>query len=395
VLGLYYLNEHVKSDQIAFGNDLYVIGGVPATATRFVDDDQKLDSYAAFGQLTWDVTPKLSLTGGLRYTHEKKQYNRSTYLASNSALLVFLAPPFNFPDDLPAGYDDDTVTFHSLTPSATIAYKPTDDTMIYASASKGFKSGGFNGRANSANDITFIENGVPTLKPTFDPETVWTYELGGKGRFWDGLLTLQAALFHSDYKDFQARVGGGNNSGLTGSFPVLNAGKLRIRGAELEATLRPVDPLTLSMQVGYLDAEYKEFEDGRRVPPAAFSCNPTGQDIICEPAFAPKWTLRGAADYVAPLDNGASLTFGVEARHVSKQYLSVDNRPGLTEDGYVLVNGLVRYDSGNHWYLQGGVKNAFDVLYKTDGQEFSSVANIQTVYYGDPRTWNVTAGIRF
>jgi iron complex outermembrane receptor protein len=400
VFGLYYLHERVKSNQIAFGNDLFTQApGVPATAIRFVDDDQKLDSYAAFGQLTYDVTEKLSVTGGMRYTYEKKRYNRDTFLESNSLLLLFLAPPFSFPDDLPAPHDDDTVSFDNVTPSATISYKPTTDTLVYASASKGFKSGGFNGRANLASDITFIENGVPTLKPTFEPETVWTYELGAKGRFFDGMLTLSGALFHSDYEDFQARVGGGNNTGLTGSFPVLNAGKLRIRGAELESTLRPVDPLTLSLSVGYLDAEYKEFEDGRRLPPlggAAFSCNPTGDDIVCEPAFAPKWTLRGAADYVLPLANGADLTFGVEARHVSKHYLSVDNRPGLTEDGYVLVNGLVRYDSeGRRWYLQGGVKNAFDTLYKTDGQEFSSVANIQTVYFGDPRTWNVTAGVRF
>jgi iron complex outermembrane receptor protein len=397
VLGLYYLHEENKSDQIAFGDDLFrLTPTIPITATRFIEDEQKLDSYAIFGQLTYDITDQFSLTGGLRYTKEKKQYNRFTELESSLPLLEAIAPPFSFPDDLPAPHNDDTKSFDSFTPSATLAYKPTPDTLFYASASRGFKSGGFNGRANSANDITFIQDGVPTLVPTFKPETVWTYELGGKGRFMDGLVTLAGALFHSTYEDFQARVGGGNNSGLTGSFPVLNAGKLRIQGFELEGVLRPINPLTLSFSVGYLDAEYKRFDDGRRVPPAAFSCNPTGDEIVCDPAFAPKWTLRGAADYVHQFGDGGSLTFGTEIRFVDKHFLSVDNRPGLTENGYTLLNALVRYDSaGRRWYLQGGVKNLTDTLYKTDGQEFSSVANIQTVYFGDPRTWSLTAGFRF
>ena len=397
VLGLYYLHERVKSNQIAFGDDLFRFSpAIPITATRFVEDDQKLDSYAAFGQLTYDFTEQFAVTGGLRYTKEKKRYNRFTELESSLPLLEVLAPPFSFPDDLPAPFNDDTKSFDSFTPSATLSYKPTRDTLIYLSASRGFKSGGFNGRANAPADITFIEDGVPTLTPTFKPETVWTYELGAKGRFMDGMLTLAGAIFHSDYEDFQARVGGGNNTGLTGSFPVLNAGKLRIQGFELEGVLRPVNPLTLNFSVGYLDAEYKRFDDGRRVPPAAFSCNPTGEEIVCEPAFAPKWTLRGAADYVHQLGNGGSLTFGAEARFVDKHFLSVDNRPGLTENGYTLVNALVRYDApGKRWFLQGGVKNLTDALYKTDGQEFSSVANIQTVYFGDPRTWSLTAGFQF
>ncbi|MGZ8282705.1 MAG: hypothetical protein ACXWUN_07100, partial [Allosphingosinicella sp.] len=71
-------------------------------------------------------------------------------------------------------------------------------------------------------------------------------------------------------------------------------------------------------------------------------------------------------------------------------------RPALFEDGYALVNAYVQYDSpGRSWYLRGGVKNLTDEVYRTDAQEFSSVSNVQTAYYGDPRTWSVTAGLRF
>jgi iron complex outermembrane receptor protein len=205
---------------------------------------------------------------------------------------------------------------------------------------------------------------------------------------------LSAALFHSTYQDFQARVGNGTNVGLGGSFPVLNAGKLRIQGFEFEAMVRPVRALTLSASVGYLDSDYKRFDDPRRVPPAGFSCNPTGQAITCRPAFSPPLTMRLGADYRIGLGTGASLTLGGDLRFVDKHFLSVDNRPGLVEDGYTLGNLYAQVDF-DRFYLRGMVKNVGNTLYKTDGQEFSSVGNIQTVYYGDPRTWNLTVGVRF
>jgi iron complex outermembrane receptor protein len=155
--------------------------------------------------------------------------------------------------------------------------------------------------------------------------------------------------------------------------------------------VRPSTPLTLTASVGYLDAKYKEFNDGRRAP--SFSCNPTGTKITCKPAFAPPLTMRIGADYRIPLGE-ASLSFGGDVRFVDKQYLSVDNRPGLTEDGYLLGNVYAQVDY-DRFYLRGMVKNVGNALYKTDGQEFSSVGNIQTVYYGDPRTWNLTLGVRF
>ncbi len=91
---------------------------------------------------------------------------------------------------------------------------------------------------------------------------------------------------------------------------------------------------------------------------------------------------------------GVFLTLGGDARFVDKHYLSIDNRPGLMEDGYWVANAYAQIDL-DRYYLRGMVKNAGNALYKTDGQEFSSVGNIQTVYYGDPRTWNVTVGVRF
>ncbi|MFZ4383289.1 MAG: TonB-dependent receptor, partial [Sandarakinorhabdus sp.] len=146
--------------------------------------------------------------------------------------------------------------------------------------------------------------------------------------------------------------------------------------------------------LGYLNANYDEFNDGRRAP--AFSCNPTGNQVTCEPPFAPPITLTLASDWRIPVGDAGAITLGGDVRHVGKHFLSVDNRPGLVEPGYWLGNAFVRFDSSDrHWYVQGGVKNLTDTRYRTDGQEFSAVGNIQTVYFGDPRTFNVMVGFRF
>jgi iron complex outermembrane receptor protein len=394
VVGVYYLNENVASHQEAFADDLFTFLGGPVTFTRFIDDEQNTKSYAAFGQATYDFTDQLSLTAGLRYTKEDRSYNRFTTTASNQAFLNNVN--FRFPDNLPAPLNaSDTASFDAWTPMVTLSYKPTPDSLVYASASRGFKSGGFNGRANSLNDLTLVVNGAPTLVTRFEPEKVWTYEGGAKASLMGGKVRLSGDVFYSDYTDFQARVGGGV-VGATGVFPVVNAGKLTIWGIEFEAAVRPVAQWNLRVAAGYLNAKYDEFNDGRRVPPSSFSCNPTGNAITCQPAFAPPLTLTLGTDYAIPLGSAGSITIGGDARFVDKHFLSVDNRAGLTEPGYWLANAYVQFDApGGKYYVRGGVKNLGNALYRTDGQEFSSVGNIQTVYYGDPRTWNATVGFRF
>ena len=389
VFGLFYLNETVRSHQEAYADSLFAFAGGPLTFLRTIDDAQTTKSYAAFGQASYKFTDQLSLTAGLRYTHEERTYDRFTTTASNLGALSGLV--FRFPGSLPAPFNaDNRAEFGAWTPSVTLAWKPDEDSQIYASASRGFKSGGFNGRANSLNDLTQVVNGTPTLVTRFEPETVWTYEAGAKASFADGRVYLAGSVFYSDFRNFQARVGGG----AVAVFPVLNAGRMSIWGAELEAVVKPTSAWTLRGSLGLLDADYAEFNDGRRPP--TFSCNPTGNQVTCEPAFAPPVTFTLATDYRIPVGEAGTITLGGDMRHVGKHFLSVDNRPGLVEPGYWLANAFVRFDAeGGRWYLQGGVKNLTDTRYRTDGQEFSSVGNIQTVYFGDPRTFNVMLGFRF
>ena len=189
VLGVYYLDEQVNSHQEAYADDLFKFGAVPVTFTRLVDDAQNTKSYAAFGQMTYDFTKQFSITAGLRYTKENKRYNRFTTTISTLSLLNGIA--YNYPANLPAPYTGiDKASYEAWTPMVSLSYKPTPDTLVYASASRGFKGGGFNGRVNGNGDISVTVNGVTTIYPSFAPEKVWTYEVGAKGSFMDGRLML-------------------------------------------------------------------------------------------------------------------------------------------------------------------------------------------------------------
>lgn len=357
IFGLYYLDEEVPSHQEAYADDFLAFNGAPLTFLRTVDDDLENRSYAVFSHVTWQFATDWSLGAGLRYTDEKKDYARTTSTFSN---LPALEGTFAF---------EDSRSWDAWTPSLSLQKTFSEQLMGYGSVSRGFKSGGFNGRANGPGDVS-----------TFDPEFVWTYELGLKASSPDGRMFGNFALFHSDYKDFQARVAEIVDPDApvpNFSFPVINAGELRIQGAEFEGGILLGRGTHLSTQIGYQDASYREFEDDR------FAGADRTDDKV---PFSPRWTARFAAAHTIDLEGGASVTLGGDVSYRDDTWLSVDNRDVLKQDSYSLIGLFGIYDSANdRWQLRAGVRNLSDKLYKTDAQEFSSVGNIQTAYYGWPR----------
>ncbi len=360
VAGLYYLNEEISSHQDAWADDWLRFATLPIDALRTVDDDLETKSYAVFGQADWQFAEAWTLGVGLRFTKEEKDYFRTTSLFTN--LLGTFDPQFFF---------NDSGSWDSWTPTFTLDYALSDDVRLYGRLAKGFKSGGFNGRANSAADVS-----------AFDPEEVWTGELGAKTTMADGRLQANYTVFMSKYDDFQARISEGD--GLNFRFPVLNAANLDIKGAEVELNWLPTDALQLSTQIGYLDAEYGD---------GGF----TGSDgVEDQPAFAPEWTARFAGMYTFSLSDGSSLNFAADANYRDAMWLSVENVAPLTEGDYWVLNGFVSWvNPDGKWTVMAGIKNAADELYKVEGQEFRSVANIQTAYYGDPRTYTLSVEYRY
>ncbi len=360
VMGAYYLRENVPSHQEAYADDFLLFGGVPLDFLRTIDDDLETTSYAVFAQGNWALNDQWGLTAGIRYSKDDKDYQRTT--STFSTLGPFLEGTFAF---------QDSDSWDSVTPMLSVDYQVSDNSMMYASVSKGFKSGGFNGRANGAADVS-----------SFDPETVWTYEIGGKSQFLDNRLRVNYALFTSDYEDFQARV-----AEDISSFPVINAAELDISGAELEVTWLLSAATSIYSSVGYLNSDYKKFFDFRQ---------PDLDRSDDTPPFSPDWTFRIGMNHAVYLNGGAALRFGVNANYTDDMYLSVDNQEALTQDGYWLMNAYAVYDFANPaWSISIGGKNLGDEVYKVDAQEFSSVGNIQTAYYGDPRTYYAALNYRF
>jgi iron complex outermembrane receptor protein len=385
VAGLYYLREHIISHQEAYADDL--IGPLLGNPTflRTIDDDLVTKSYAAYANLSFAITPELRLSAGARYTHENKDYFRTTSTFSSSPLLTSLTP-FTF---------DAQDSWNDFSPMATIDYSFSPNAMVYARVATGFKSGGFNGRANSVAERT-----------EYAPETVTSYEIGVRSTI-ARQLRLNVTAFYNNYHDFQARVSGTSVDPVTNLpsavLSVLNAGRLDIKGVEIEAAWTPLPGLLLDTQIGYLHARYDEFADARF---------PGGSRAFQRPAFAPTWTWRVGAQYETPMPvasgNFGYLTVGAQMRYRSRTALAVDNTYvvgavgttnevlGLFQDGYALVDARIVYETDNRRYTIGVyANNLFDVAYKTDGQEFSSIGSIRTAYYGAPRTVMVRAGVRF
>ncbi len=365
--GVFYMRENVPSHQEAYANDLFAYAGMPIDFLRTIDDDLTTTSFAAFAHANWEFSPTWKLAAGLRYTKDEKDYARTTS--------TFWGPILASLNETVAFHGDKSWT--AMTPSVSLQKNFTDRVMGYVSANRGFKSGGFNGRANSTKDAA---------NPVFDPEFVWTYEMGVKGTSSDGRFRGGASVFVSDYSDFQARV-----SQDVGSFPVLNAAELDIKGLELEGAAFIGEATTLSAQIGWLDAKYKRFDDFRLDPTyPGFDPNVNHDHV----PFSPDMTARLALHHNFFLGNGSTLGVGGDVSYRGKTWLSVDNRDVLSQDAYTLAGLYGIWDSPQYkWQVRAGVRNLTDKTYKVEGQEFASVGNIQTAYYGWRRNWY--ASIRY
>jgi iron complex outermembrane receptor protein len=377
--GVYYLQENIESHQEAFADDL-LTGPGGFTFLRTIDDDLTTTSWAAYVNASYALTDRLNFGLGVRYTDEEKKYDRSTSTFSTFPGLT-QDPAFAF--KIKDNWTD-------TSPMASVDFQATGNILLYARYAEGFKSGGFNGRANN-----------PGEQAPYDPEEVTSYEIGLKSDWMDRTLRANVALFYNDYTDFQARVSGIATDPGTGlpspELTVLNAGELEIYGAELELSYMPMDALLLDLQVGYLDAEYKDFDDVRFT-------NFGGSRAFQAPAFSPEWTGRLGATYTLDLGDTGSLRFAGSTRFRSRMALAIDNTftntdteiEGLFQDDYWLYDASVLWTDADGGFSVGVYgKNLADEVYRTDGQEFSSVGNIRTVYYGAPRTFSIVATLRF
>jgi len=283
--GLYYLSSNYTIDNGgpgdsgvpfptfgATGGAQAFLFGLPINAFAA---EQDLEAYAVFGEGTYDVTDKLRFTGGFRFTYERKDF-MSDFAASPVTNALGAGP-----EDINTG-----TSWTSPTGRASFDYSFNDDALVYVSWSRGFRSGGFNGRA------TAISNAGP-----YDPEIVNSYEIGARTDWLDGRLRVNPTLFLAKYKDKQEEVIEPNPVGLGTLTFVRNAASVTIKGVELEVQAVPMENMFLRASAGYLDAEYDEYLIG-------------GVDVSSTAILrqAPKWTVAVGGDYTWYF-NDAGLTF--------------------------------------------------------------------------------------
>ncbi len=274
VAGVYYLHTDYAIRPYPYNGaatgSAYLLNGPIQSFTAA----QKLDSYAVFAESIFKLGHGVRLTVGGRYTSETKKFaiNQTVGGAFSAAA---------------------EKTWSDPTGRVILDWKPNDDTLLYASWSRGFRSGGFNGRATSATSIG-----------PYDPETVDSYEAGVKADFLDGKLRFNPTVFWANYKNKQEEIL--RASGQATETVVQNAASARIRGIELEMQARPTQGLLLRASGGYLDAKYNSFIIPDLAHPGQFL------DVADQRNFrrAPKWTLNAGLDFNQPIndDNKINLT---------------------------------------------------------------------------------------
>lgn len=375
VAGLYLYEQKASGTSIStFGPAAPVLSLIRnTTGNTFGDIDSRTS--AVFGNADWNVSERVTLTGGIRYTREKKT------LAYQQVVTfpAFLAP------SLPL--ENDSLSTSNVTPLLSARLRIDRDTMAYATYSKGFRSGGWN--------VDNITAGGPTsFKQTrFTDERMDNFEVGVKGAMLGGMLNLGAAAFRMNYDDIQVTQqvqvlgGGGAVVGI-----VTNGGKARSQGVELEAALRPTSALRVSAGVGYVDARYTDYVDTPAGSPVSFNDNKLNN--------APRLTSNLSVAYSMQLPVG-SLTLRLDGRHTDGFFIGRENLATQWIPGYDLFNARISLagESGR-WDVALYSNNVFDKRYVVAQGPGGFAPPVgagtnQTVTYGRPRSFGVVGSFTF
>ena len=349
--------------------------------------EPRTKSYALFGQASWNISDALSLTGGLRYTHERKTgaYRQwwvggadlSTLSAADAAAATAIRNQFNPRASYTAGIRDD-----SISGLATLSWKIAPDALVYGTYSRGSKSGGLN--------LTNIPSGaVPQVKP----ETVDSYELGFKSAWLDRTLTLNAAAFWTEVSDYQTAI---TQPNILGTFVqyISNIPKVRSRGIEGDLSYALTKWISLTASASYIEATYRDYRNAPQAPERSATLAPTQDLTGVQLGGIPKFTYSLGADVAQPIGGGGTEIYGhADFSHRSSFNTSSSNSRYAQVPGYGLLNARIgiRTDSGL-WDISVWARNLGDKQYF---QALNPGAfGLVTGTIGDPRTIGVTLKTR-
>ncbi|MBT2189110.1 TonB-dependent receptor [Sphingobium nicotianae] len=341
------------------------------------DDTAKLKVYAGFGNVSWNITDKLTLEGGIRVTHEQKDYHYARLNPDGLSDYLPLSNPANPLTGQVGTYKGTTTDYR-----AAISYKINDDSMVYAQFSTGFKGGGVAPRPYDYRQIR-----------GFGPEKLRAYEIGFKTDLLDRRVRVNGDVFYMDYKGYQGvpqvcldsnnnplPANAGGVPGLCGQY--LNIGDARVQGFELETTIKPVDGLTIDGSLSLTDFKFTSIN------------YPTTSIVVGakRPGIG-DWKWSAGIQYQAILGDFATLTPRFDIAYTSGYCGDFTCTPIAIVDSNTISNARLTFETmEKEWSVALEVTNLFNKLYYLNKFTNTWYASAQP---GTPRQWAVTVRRRF
>lgn len=377
VVGAYYLSADVSTTNTFYYSPLpgSRTGGSARTNPGITNitrvQSGNVRSLAVFGEATFEITDRLAVVAGGRYTSDRKRIDYRAFSNTDAGAIA----AFGFPGLVVASGGK---TWDAFTPRFTVKYQPTEGINLYATYARGFKSGGF------------VDNAY--LNPTIplEPEKARNIEVGAKTRLLDGKLDLNLAVFDQETVNLQ------NFSGAGGIAHTYN-GTLKMRGWEMESVLRPVDGLRLSFNYTHLAGKYTSLRDP--LVNLNYSGNPA--------KYAPRDAFTAGASYAARLPNGATLTpqadFSYSARISTDDANTLRLYPGLYDKTRgATLNARLTYESADGRWSVGAwgknLTNNYQILHADDITSFLAQTGTGTTYWkiftNTPRSYGLTLSLR-
>jgi iron complex outermembrane receptor protein len=429
IAGVYYGDEDMDTDTL---HDQFFGGPVPNAVlpaqapavllsngafgqiSRLLDVEK--ESFAIYTDINIELTERLGLNIGLRYTDDETTRDHLNYSRLNGGPLVIPGAITGLPVDIttdprtegtylpgnPTGIDAPLVpptagvpvwthgplttesvaemseTEQEFTGTIALDYAFTDEIMGYARYSRGYRAGAFN------SGLVYLDEGKDAY---VDPEYVDAFELGMKSEFLDGMVRVNGAAFYYDYQDQQFV----NQVGISAQLE--NAGGVDIYGLELEVLALPADGLTIQAGLGLIDAEYSELDL-------------TGADLEGnEPVSSPEINFNIAADYEFDISANWISRLHLDANYVDDQWFSAYNDSviaglgdysDIQQDGYWLLNGRITLtDASEQYALSVWGANLTDEEYDVYAINLQGGFGFNYFMEGAPRTWGVELTYRF
>lgn len=418
IAGVFYQEYDVTVDDMTIVPVGSLLGGLSASlpgtaARRAYATDSEL--FSVFGQVTWNVSDTVRLNLGARYTEEDKSGTRSVEIVD-----VIESSPVRFIHEQPittspvapivyaGGFGIDNQQFNisgltdcggasdaaghdldcsrnetAFTPMVNLQWDATDNMMVYATYTEGFKAGGFDTRANNTGSFEFEE------------EEATAYELGAKMSLADGAAELNFALYRTEYTDLQTS----QFDGILG-FNVTNAGEATTQGIELDGRWQVTENLMMFGSAGYLDFEFDSFPNSQCYFGETPDYNIDGADLCNRDGdireFTPEVTANVGGTYIMSVGNDLELAITLEASYSDDYYVSPTLDPNLLQDAYTKLNAQIRLEPADgQWSISLIADNVTDEEILTFGNQapvsttLSSTFNsaigapgVATAYYG-------------